>query len=183
MVTGVDPSATMLEVARKKNFGTRIEWIQASAQEFSSSRLFDLIVMTGHAFQVLLTEDDVLATFSKMRAHLKPDGKVVFESRNPNIDWSERWNYRMTIELPTGSVVESRKFQSMPGDVMKFDLIYEFPDETLVSNSELKFFSKTRIIQLLRESGLQTETLLGDWEGNDFDDHCSEEMIFVVGRE
>ncbi|MBX3074382.1 class I SAM-dependent methyltransferase [Candidatus Obscuribacterales bacterium] len=55
-VTGADPSNAMLEVARKKPFGSAIEWIQASAQSFRSSKRFDLIIMTGHAFQVLLED-------------------------------------------------------------------------------------------------------------------------------
>jgi hypothetical protein len=47
--------------------------------------------MTGHAFQVFLEEDDVLAVFATMREHLAENGTVAFESRNPNIDWSARW--------------------------------------------------------------------------------------------
>ena len=38
---------------------------------------FDLIIMTGHAFQVLLENSDVLATFATMRRHIKPTGKIV----------------------------------------------------------------------------------------------------------
>ena len=52
-VTGVDPAAAMLAVARKKTHAERVEWVECSAQNYRSDRHFDLIVMTGHAFQVL----------------------------------------------------------------------------------------------------------------------------------
>jgi len=172
----------MLEVARKKPFGSDIEWIQASAQSFRSSKRFDLIIMTGHAFQVLLDDADVKAAFSTMREHLKPDGKIVFESRNPAIDWSKHWNYEIRIELPTGSVVESRKFIAYENEKMTFDLIYQFPDETLVSNSELRFLTKEKIEQFVHEAGLKVDTIFGDWHGGGFDYRKSEEMIFVVHK-
>lgn len=181
-VTGADPSAKMLEVAKRKPFAKNIEWVQATAQTFSSTKQFDLIIMTGHAFQVLLEETDVLAAFSAMRNHLKPDGQIVFESRNPNIDWAKSWNYEMEIALPSGKVLESRKFVSMSEGRMKFDLIYDFPDKQLVSKSELKFLSRQRIEQLLNKSDLRVETVFGDWHGNPLDERTSEEMIFTVRK-
>jgi 2-polyprenyl-3-methyl-5-hydroxy-6-metoxy-1,4-benzoquinol methylase len=58
-VTGADPSGAMLDVARSKPNGGKIEWVQAFAQAFRSEKRFDLIIMTGHAFQVLLDEADI----------------------------------------------------------------------------------------------------------------------------
>lgn len=181
-VTGADPSGQMLEVAKRKPFGKHIEWVQSTAQSFKSSKRFDLIIITGHAFQVLLDETDVLAAFSTMRGHLKTHGKIVFESRNPNIDWAKNWSYEMEIDLPRGKVLESRKFVSMSEGRMKFDLLYEFPDEKLVSNSELKFLTRQRIEQLLNKSDLRVETVFGDWHGNPLDERTSEEMIFTVRK-
>ncbi len=131
---------------------------------------------------MLLEDADVRAAFSTMREHLKPGGKIVFESRNPAIDWSKHWNYEMRIDLPTGSVVESRKFIAYENAKMTFDLIYQFPDETLVSNSELRFLTEEKIEQLIHEAGLKVDTIFGDWHGGDFTDRESEEMIFVVRR-
>ncbi len=62
-VTGVDPSLAMLDVARGKQHGKKVEWVQAFAQEFELNKSFDLIIMTGHAFQVLHNNDDISATF------------------------------------------------------------------------------------------------------------------------
>jgi 2-polyprenyl-3-methyl-5-hydroxy-6-metoxy-1,4-benzoquinol methylase len=90
-VTGVDPAASMLDIARKKPFGQSIDWVEAYAQDYDSDKHFDLIIMTGHAFQVLLTEVEVTALFETVYRHLRPSGKFVFESRNPEIDWASKW--------------------------------------------------------------------------------------------
>ncbi len=182
-VTGVDPSPAMLEVAQRKPHGKEIEWVQSFAQNYKSDKLFDLIIMTGHAFQVLLEDVEVLATFSTMRKHLKPSGIVVFESRNPVIDWTKEWNYDMVLELPGSIVHESRRFISMKNDRLTFELRYQFPDETLVSKSELRFLAQTDIEKSLKARGLRVTDMLGDWDANPFDVKSSHEMIFIVRAE
>lgn len=178
-VTGVDPSATMLNIARKKPHSANIDWVQASAQTFQSAQLFDLIIMTGHAFQVLLADSDIEATFRAMRRHLKPGGNVVFESRNPRIDWANNWDYEMLLETPGGPVHETRRFLSMSGERMKFELRYHFSDDQLLfSHSELRFSSREDIEEYLVRAGFTVEQVLGDWDGSLFEDRTSEEMIF-----
>ncbi len=180
-VTGVDPSAAMLEMGRRKPHGRDIEWVQSFAQSYRSDKLFDLVIMTGHAFQALLDDPDVLATFTTMRKHLDSGGSVAFESRNPAIDWTTRWNYDTVLELPGGDIVhESRRFLAVENDRLTFEIRYKFPDETLVSESQLRFLPRKDIENRLIASGLCVKTVLGDWNGAPFDEKSSPEMIFIV---
>jgi Methylase involved in ubiquinone/menaquinone biosynthesis len=180
-VTGADPSLPMLDVARRKPNGAKISWVHSDAQNFSSKQQFDLIVMTGHAFQVLLEDPDVLSVFATVRDHLKPSGKFVFESRNPLLDWKSRWDYDLELNVEGTKVLESRRFISIERDRMHFELLYRFPDEQLVSNSELRFWSKSDIENHLSASQLVAPVVLGDWEGKPFSEQ-DEEMIFVIRR-
>lgn len=179
-VTGVDPSPAMLNVAHRKPHGKKIEWIESSAQNYQSDELFDLIIMTGHAFQVLLEDTDILATFAVMRSHLKSTGRVVFESRNPSVHWENEWNYEMSLENRGVIIHESRRVLTMENGKMLFELLYEFPDESLVSISELRFLSRGDIEERLIASGLHIEKLWGDWNYGPFDEFSSREMIFLV---
>jgi len=181
-VTGVDPSEAMLAVARKKPNGAAVDWVHASAQDYrsSSDKRFDLIIMTGHAFQVLLSDADIAAALKTMRHHLKPDGLVVFESRNPSVDWPAQWDYDMELQLPGGVVKESRRFRSLKDSRMTFELRYQFPDEELVSVSELRFAAASEIEKLLLQSDLQVEKIIGDWDWSPFDSTGSLEMIFFA---
>jgi SAM-dependent methyltransferase len=181
-VTGVEPSSAMLDVAKQKSFANKISWVQSFAQNYQSDKLFELIIMTGHAFQVLLEDEDILETFARVKKHLHPDGKFVFESRNPSINWAREWNYDITLDLPDGKVQESRHFLGMANDRMTFELRYELTDERLVSRSELRLLSKIEIERRLVESGLHINNVLGDWQNNQFDENSSREMIFLVGH-
>jgi SAM-dependent methyltransferase len=179
-VTGVDPSITMLDVARLAPHGKAVEWVHSSAQAYRSDKRFDLIIMTGHAFQVLLSDEDVLATFASMRFHLNPDGVIAFESRNPTIDWKSRWDYDIDLESRGTPVRMSSRFLAMKDDRMSFELRYEFPGETLVSPSELRFLPRRGIEERLVASGLYVDRLLGSWSAEAFGEASSLEMIFIV---
>jgi SAM-dependent methyltransferase len=48
---GLDPAAPMLAVARRKTKAEPIDWIEGDARTARLGRVFDLIIMTGHAFQ------------------------------------------------------------------------------------------------------------------------------------
>jgi SAM-dependent methyltransferase len=179
-VTGVDPARAMLDVARRKPFGAKIEWVEATAQTFRSEKRFDLIIMTGHAFQVLLEDEDVRSAFETMRMLLKPGGKAVFESRNRFIDWAQEWSGEFVLGAPKGPVRESWRVFPMQNDRLKFESVYRFPDKTLVSKSELRFMSRSEIETQLAAAGLAVESLFGDWSGAPFDVNASKEMIFTV---
>ena len=179
-VTGVDPAPAMLDMARKKPFGEKIEWVEATAQTFRSQKRFDLIIMTGHAFQVLLEDEDVRAAFETMQMHLKPGGKAVFESRNRAIDWAAEWSSEIVLDAPGKLVRKSWRVFPMIDDRLKFESVYRFPDKTLISKSELRFMSRMEIEAHLTAAGFSVECLIGDWDGSPFDGKISKEMIFTV---
>jgi ubiquinone/menaquinone biosynthesis C-methylase UbiE len=41
-VTGVDPAAAMLDVAKRKPHAKQVEWVESSARSYRSHRRFDL---------------------------------------------------------------------------------------------------------------------------------------------
>jgi SAM-dependent methyltransferase len=181
-VTGVDPAGPMLAIAASKPHAEKVEWIQSRAEDYRSENRFDLIVMMGHVFQILLTDEEVLAVFINMRRHLKPGGTAAFESRNPNIDWAHVWGTHAPAEhtVPNGRVRETLQITSEFGELISFRQQFEFPDLTLTSSSTLRFLSRTRTEELIARSGLVTRDVFGDWDRSPFEPKQSLEMIFVV---
>lgn len=177
-VTGVDPAAAMLAIARSKPNARFVEWVESSAQTYASSRPFDLIVMTGHAFQVLLTDEDTLAVLTTMRYHLGERGKIVFESRNPTLDWAEQWAGRVR-KLP-GGILETLEIIANNGEFISFETIYQFADKELRTRSTLRFPSAEHVQELISRSGLKVRQILGDWDSNPLEITRSPEMIFFV---
>jgi SAM-dependent methyltransferase len=180
-VTGADPSLAMLEIARRRPEGARIEWVAATAQTFRSARHFDLIIMTGHAFQVLLEDADIAAALATMRAHLAPGGRAVFESRNPALDWASRWNGAISEYRHRGVPIrQTTHVLGRDGDRLTFEQRYHFPQRTLVSTSTLRFPPREEIEARLAGAGLALERLSGDWRDGPFDPTDSEEMVFAT---
>src|ERR1700722_12696145 len=77
---GLDPPAGMLARARRR---ADIEWISGDLASVEWAREFDLVVMTGHAFQVLVEDADIRQALAAISAALKPNGRFAFETRNP----------------------------------------------------------------------------------------------------
>jgi 2-polyprenyl-3-methyl-5-hydroxy-6-metoxy-1,4-benzoquinol methylase len=181
-VTGVDPAAPMLAIAASKPHAEKVEWIQSRAQDYRSENRFDLIVMMGHAFQILLSDEDALAMLGTMRRHLKPGGRVGFETRNPKVDWAHVWGTHAPVvhKLPIGQMRETLHITSESDEFISFQQQFEFPDRTLSSSSTLRFLSRTRIEELIAESGLVIREVFGDWDRSPFEPKQSPEMIFIL---
>jgi SAM-dependent methyltransferase len=77
-VTGSDISAAMLESAREKAEGVRIE--QADMRELPVFGSFDLVFCLSDAVNYLHTQAELAATLRGMAANLAPRGIAVFDS-------------------------------------------------------------------------------------------------------
>lgn len=182
IVTGVDPASTMLKVAQQKPTKHKIQWVEATAQSYHSDQRFDLIVMSGHAFQVLPTQHCVMSALQTMRQHLKPQGIIAFESRNPAIDWAGEWDAApdSTLTHTSGAVRQSIKVIDVKQGSICFEQSVQFADEILHSISTLRFMSANEIEECLRLAGFNRCELYGDWDRSEFDALTSREMIFVA---
>ena len=170
----------MLAVARTKTHAERVEWVESSAQSFKSQRRFDLIVMTGHAFQALLTDAEALSVMATMRDHLRESGRISFETRNPRLDWAGEWAARPPRALPGGEFVETLTITGKNDEFVSFDTSYRSSCETLITSSTLRFPSREQLESLITRSGLMVREVLGDWDARPFDPARSREIIFIA---
>lgn len=178
-VTGVDPAAAMLAVARRKPHAEHVEWVESSAQSYKSNRRFDLIVMTGHAFQILLSDVDSLVVLETMRGHLKERGRAAFETRNPRVNWAGEWSERVRV-LPGGQLLETLEITGENDEFISFRTSYRSPHVTLTTSSTLRFPSQEHVAALIARSGLAIREVLGDWNAGPFEAARSREIIFIA---
>ncbi len=167
---GLDPAPGMLEQARKRS---DIEWIlgdlAGDLASVSFDREFDLVVMTGHAFQVLVEDRDLRAALASIRSALTDDGRFAFETRNPLVREWERWTPDKFAEVTAadGAVVRmSRDVQTpIQGDRVSFTHTFTSPrwDHPQVSRSTLRFLDANSLRSFLSEAGLEIAKQYGDW--------------------
>jgi ubiquinone/menaquinone biosynthesis C-methylase UbiE len=87
-VVGIDLSAEMLAVARKKSAALEnLRWVQADMRNFELGEQFDLAIIPGHAFQNLNTPQDQLNCLECIQRHLIPGGTLVVHLDHQDVGW------------------------------------------------------------------------------------------------
>ncbi|MDE2824032.1 MAG: methyltransferase domain-containing protein, partial [Chloroflexota bacterium] len=180
---GLDPAAAMLEQARKRH---DVEWGHGDLATVDWRREFDLVVMTGHAFQVFVEDDQLRASLAAIRSALTEDGRFVFETRNPSARGWEAWIPDNAVEISHGgSVVRMAHQVETPvvGDVVPFTVTYTSPswDRPLISRSTLRFLDADSLSAFLSGAGLTIEEQFGDWDRQPLT-NTSPEIITIARR-
>jgi len=182
-VCAVDPAPGMVAFAREKPGADLIEWYVGRCCVVPKSRPFDFIFMTGHAFQCLLSDQDISRLYTEVAARLVPDGVFFAESRNPAVKAWERWcpqNAGPPVALAEGrSVRVTHEVTSVRDELVFFAETYRFAPEgtELCSESCLRFCSKEKLEALALQAGLGVRHLSGDWDGQVFEAASSPEII------
>jgi SAM-dependent methyltransferase len=181
---GLDPAGAMLDVARTRQ---DIEWIQGDLPGVCGDREFDLIVMTGHAFQVLTGDDELRAGLAAVSAALKRNGRFAFETRNPSARGWERWIPANAVEV-TGQDGQmwrmAHQFDTpVTGELVSFTTTVSGPgwERPQASRSTLRFLGAGSLAEFLSAAGLTVQEQYGDWDRQPLTE-ASPEIITIAGR-
>lgn len=154
---GIDPAPAMLDQAR---LCPDVEWVPGDLSSSRWDREFDLVVMTGHAFQVLILDGQIRSALTTIRSALTGDGSFVFETRNPLAREWEKWTPDNAVEVTTtdGVVVRMAHEVETPvrHDVVRFTTTYTSPawDGPELSRSTLRFLDPVSLSVFLSGAGL-----------------------------
>lgn len=187
-VVGVDPAEGMLGVARNRPDGELVRWEQSTLQDFRSDEPFDLIIMTGHAFQCLLTDEEVVAGFTAAKNLMDDDGRFVFESRNWAYRAWEGWNPDDSLteaQMPDGRPFQSyHRVLAVWDEFVRFEsfVVIEGDAEPLRSESTLRFASLATLERLAAEAGLRAAAVYGDWDQAPFSENSKEIILCLQKR-
>jgi SAM-dependent methyltransferase len=165
-LTGLDPDRAALERAKRR---ADIEWVEGTAAGARWADCFDLAIMTGHAFQCLVADDDLHASLAATRAALRDGGRFAFETRHPQarawLDWKPA--NAQDITGPAGQPLRFwHEVQSVAGDIVTFTSTTAEPDGTVLSvgRSTLRFLDLPALNDFLGAAGFQVEGQYGDWD-------------------
>jgi SAM-dependent methyltransferase len=183
--TGADPAAAMLAVARARPGGDKVTWIESGAAALDLATRFDLAIMTGHVFQVFLTDDEIRAALAGLRRHLAPGGRLAFETRNPAARARERWTparTRRRVEAPgVGAVDVHYDITASDGGLVTYETHFRFAaDDVVVSESTLRFVEQAELAGFLADAGFVHVIWHGDWDGSPIS-AASPEIIAIAG--
>jgi SAM-dependent methyltransferase len=182
---GLDPAAAMLVQARRQC--PDVEWVLGDTRVRRWDREFDLVVMTGHAFQELVRDEEIRVCLQAVRAALGDEGRFVFETRNPGARAWERWTPERVHEVTGADGTPVRVWHEVRGDGLVRGLV-RFTENFAgdgwtaprVSHGVLRFLDAETLEGFLAEAGLAVVEQYGDWGRGPLTPACPE--IITVAR-
>ena len=180
-VTGVDPAAASLEVARRKPGADRVRWLHADATAVPPLGA-DLVTMTGNVAQVFVTDQEWATVLLAVRQALRPGGRLVFESRDPAkkawLGWNREQTYRRAAIPGAGPIQTWIDLTAAGGDLVSFRTTFVFASDgaVLTSDSTLRFRDRAELAGSLASAGLVVD------EVRDAPDRPGLEFVFIARK-
>lgn len=172
----------MLERARAR---TDIEWVLADAASAPFDREFELVVMSGHAFQVFVEDDQLRQSLQAIARALVGGGRFAFETRHPQARAWEKWNTSFETRNPGDDVVTvTYELKDVTNDVVRLTeaLSGQWWTHPQIEHGALRFLGADALAIYLREAGFVIEQQFGDWDRT-LVTNTSEEIIVIARRE
>lgn len=183
-VTGVDPSRTMLDHARRQPGSESITWIHGDASVLAPTATADLAICTGNAI-MHVSPEELPSTLTSLAEALRRGGTLSFESRNPAYRAWERWTPEATYSertTPVGRLREWLDVTEVREGRVVFDAHNVFPDgEVRVYTSILFFRTAEEFQRELESAGFTDIARTGDYHGAPFED-SSRILVFRARR-
>ncbi|MCA8089401.1 class I SAM-dependent methyltransferase [Burkholderia anthina] len=184
-VVAIDPAPAMIDYARRQPGADAVRWLPCDLDGLPPGVSFDAVVMTGHAFQCLLTDAAIDATLRSVRRALADGGRFLFETRNPRAEPWRAWTPQASassVASPEFGVVElHHAVTAIDGPIVSFDTVYQFHrDGMQVTNaSRLRFVTQADLQTRIAAAGFSATDWCGDWHGAPFDAAASAEIIAI----
>ncbi|SDY01979.1 Methyltransferase domain-containing protein [Modestobacter sp. DSM 44400] len=182
-LVGIDPDRAALRVARVQN---DVEWIECTAASLPHHREFELAIMTGHAFQCLVTDDELRASLAAVHRALVPGGRFAFETRNPAARAWEQWASAPPAHVvdPAGRPLQiAYEVLSVAGGVVSFTETTRNVDGTALRTdpASLRFLDGAALAGFLAEAGFAVRAQFGGWSGQPLEPDSTEIVTVAAG--
>ncbi|GAA2272657.1 MULTISPECIES: class I SAM-dependent methyltransferase [Kitasatospora] len=182
-LVGLEPDHAALGRARRRG---DVEWVEGTAATMGWESRFDLATMTSHAFQCLVTDDDVRASLAAIRASLRVGGRFAFETRHPQARAWEGWNPSNASDVTDAAGRALRvwhEVEAVTDDVVTFSETTAEPDGTVLrlDRTSLRFPDVVALDAFLAEAGFEIEARYGDWRRGPVSP-ASREIITIARR-
>lgn len=164
-LVGLDPDVSMLEIARE---ASDIAWHEGKASEIPWDGEFDLAIMSGNAFQCLITDEEIARSLAAIHRALVPGGTFAFDTRNPLakawLEWDKRAPMNV-VDVAGRELAISYDVLDVTDGVVTLTENTSTRDGTLirVDRGQLRFVEQGAIGCFLAQAGFEVATQFGDW--------------------
>jgi SAM-dependent methyltransferase len=182
-LVGLDPDRAMLDRARRR---TDVEWVAGTAADACWNQEFDLVTMTGHAFQCLVDDEELRRSLVAIRAALRRGGRFAFETRHPQARAWQDWNPANATDVtgPAGRRLRlTHQVESIIGDLVTLTETISQPDGAILrtDRATLRFLGPPTLNAFLTDIGFIIDAQYGDWHHRPITE-TSREIITIACR-
>ena len=196
-VTGVELSAAMLDVARRKaaaeGLTGRITLVQQDMRDLALDGHFTLAFLALNSFVHLLSTDDQLATLGRVHQHLNPGGLLLLDLFNP--DLGRLLDFRGQVALDKVKTDPDTGHRLMRFRTETVDLGQQIIHTTYIVDEIdakghvqrtlfpffMRYLFRYELELLLRHAGFEVEAIYGSYDLDEFTGD-SDKMIAVARR-
>ena len=195
-VVGLDSSAGMLNVARRKlvrraSSGGSVALVRGDMRLFHLDRTFPLIVIPFNGFLSLLTVEDQVRALGCIKTHLAPGGRLVFNIFVPDLDMLVQegdvpYHLRDVTDPETGArrvLWHQSRYDNLNQIINARVIVEELDDDSAVGRRlyrdfQLRYVYRWEMHHLLTTCGYEVVELYGGFDRSVFDE-SSTEMVWV----
>ena len=190
-VTGVDSSAEMLSVARRKLDNTGVELCEGDIRTWQATQQYGLAIVALNSFMHLTTTQDQLDALRTIHASLQPGGRLVIDVFNPDVRSIPAYRGDVVLErqftMPDGKHVQ--KFVAQWADIVAQQInvvfMYDINDTHSIrrvnATFSMRWLWRYEAEHLLARAGFELEAVYGDYELGALSNE-SEQMILVARK-
>jgi SAM-dependent methyltransferase len=197
-VVGLDSSAKMLQVARRKAktvgpIEGKLTWVRGDMRSLSMSRQFALVIIPYRGFLSLLSVEEQRRCLEGVKVHLLPGGKLVFDIFVPDLHTitegstapAHSWDVTHPQRAHRLVVWDQSRFDNY-NPVIDVRMIIEELDgagemvRKLYRDFQLRYLHRFEAQHLLELCGFYVFDLFGDFD-REFLNETSTDMVWVAG--
>ncbi len=197
-VHALDADPGMLAALRRKVAAEpaavreRVVVVEEDMRTFRLEPRFALVIAPFRALLHNLTEDDHLACFQRVREHLRPESRFLFNVFHPSLEYMAQhvgplagvWRLAGTFRREDGGYVvrsEANRYETVPQLVHSHHRYEEYgPDgvlrRTFLHRLELSYLYPADIRRLLTRAGFRTVEIAGGFDDRPVQ-HDTDELV------
>ncbi len=174
-VYGVEPSNEMMLKCLDKASQLKLDptIYPQYMQELNIPLLFSTIYIPLYAFQLLITEADIMGALQRFYLHLKPDGELLISLFVPSITPVSQgvWRVVRTVERPNDQAIVilsessySNRFEQIHTKLIRYEIcIEERCVETYIKSTRSRWYHPRTLHAMLEKVGFEDISFGGDY--------------------
>ena len=181
VVTGVDLSGKMLEIARARarREGVTVEWVCEDMRIFRRPGAFDLCLSLFTSFG-FFSDQENQRVLDNVAVSLREGGILLLDLRNSGKGLSRLENWDQTIDVPSGQLRMSIGFNPGTRRATAEHVLTRKDGIRISSTFDVRIYSSDELEAMLGKSGLRVRNCFGSLSGDSFTEESGRMVVLSV---